>query len=123
MLPMSFCQILGQCEPTFDHDLVIWLEICMVIGWLSLNRYAGIMINTVKCTCIDHLAHWRVSDLAFLGYFLAHLSRGLMGELIVYQSLRRPSVCPSTISNIFSSETTGPIKFKFHMETSLDAAT
>ena len=36
-----------------------------------------------------------------------------MGELIVYQSLRRPSVVhPYTISNIFSSETTGPIKFK-----------
>ena len=27
--------------------------------------------------------------------FLAHLSRRLMGELIVYQSLRRPSVRPS----------------------------
>ena len=26
-------------------------------------------------------------------------------------------VLPSTISNIFSSETTGPIKFKFHIET------
>ena len=50
--------------------------------------------------------------------FLAHLSRRLMGELIVYQSLRRPSsLRPSTISNIFSSETTGPIKFKLHMET------
>ena len=50
--------------------------------------------------------------------FLAHLSRRLMGELIVYQSLRRPSgVCQSTFSNIFSSETTGQIKLKFHMET------
>ena len=55
--------------------------------------------------------------------FLAHLSRRLMGELIVYQSLQRPSIVrrlssvvgPSTISNIFSSETTGPIKFKLHM--------
>ena len=48
---------------------------------------------------------------------LAHLSRRLMGELIVYQSLRCPSVVrPSTFSNI-SSETTGPIKLKFHMET------
>ena len=52
-----------------------------------------------------------------------------MGELIVYQSLRRqsvvccPSVCPSTISNIFYSETTGPIKFKFHVETPYDAGT
>ena len=47
-----------------------------------------------------------------------------MGELIVYQSLRRPSVVrPSTFSNIFSSETTGPIKLKFHMETPRDAGT
>ena len=35
----------------------------------------------------------------------------LMGELIIYQSLWRPS----TFSNI--SETTGPIELKFHMET------
>ena len=46
-----------------------------------------------------------------------------MGELIVYLSLRRPSVRPSTFSNIFSSETTGPIKLKFHMETPKDAGT
>ena len=38
-------------------------------------------------------------------------------------SVRRPSVRPSTISNIFSSETTGPIKLKFRMETPLDAGT
>ena len=44
-----------------------------------------------------------------------------MGELIVYQSLRRLSVHLSTFSNIFSSETTGPIKLKFHMETPLGA--
>ena len=31
----------------------------------------------------------------FEAFFLAHLSRRLMGELIVYQSLRRPSVRPS----------------------------
>ena len=58
--------------------------------------------------------------------FLAHLSRRLWGELLVYQWLRRPSVRPSsvrpsvrpsTFSNIFSSETTGPIELKFYMET------
>ena len=57
---------------------------------------------------------------------LAHLSRRLIGELIVYQWLRRPSSVrrlssvvrrPSTFSNIFSSETTGPIELIFHMET------
>ena len=47
-----------------------------------------------------------------------------MGELIVYQSLRCPCViCSSTISNIFSSETTGPIKFKFHVEIPKGAGT
>ena len=41
-----------------------------------------------------------------------------MGELIVHQSLCRPSVVrPSTISNTFSSETNGPMELKFHMET------
>ena len=34
------------------------------------------------------------------GIFLAHLSRRLIGELIVYQWLRRPSVRPSSV-NIF----------------------
>ena len=37
-------------------------------------------------------------------------------------SIRPASICPSTFSNI-SSETTGPIKLRFHMETSYDAGT
>ena len=51
--------------------------------------------------------------------FLAHLSRRLTDELIVYTcsgvrpSVRRPS---STISKIFFSETTWPIKLKFYVE-------
>ena len=51
--------------------------------------------------------------------FLAHLSRRLTGELIVYpcSGVRRPSsIRPSTISKIFSSETARPIKAKLHME-------
>ena len=43
-----------------------------------------------------------------------------MGELIVHQSLRGPSLHPLTFSNI-SSETIGPIKLKFEMETPQDA--
>ena len=47
-----------------------------------------------------------------------------MGELIVYQPLWHPSVvCLSTFSNIFSSETTWPIKLKIHMKTPKDAGT
>ena len=51
--------------------------------------------------------------------FLAHLSRRLTGELIVYPcSVVRPSVrSPSfTISKIFSSETAWPINAKLHVE-------
>ena len=54
--------------------------------------------------------------------FLAHLSRRLIGELIVYPcsgvrpSVVRPSVRPSsTISKIFSSETAGPIVLILHL--------
>ena len=50
--------------------------------------------------------------------FLAHLSRRLIGELIVYEGIRRPSVrCPSfvrrlsTFSNDISSEAVRPILF------------
>ena len=54
---------------------------------------------------------------------LAHLSRRLIGELIVYQwsgvrrtsSVVRPSVRPQC-SNIFFSETAWPIEAKFYVE-------
>ena len=46
--------------------------------------------------------------------FLAHLSRRLIGELIVYKGIRRPSVRPSTFSNDISSETVRPILSILH---------
>ena len=55
----------------------------------------------------------------FIYFFLAHLSRRLTGELIVYPCSvvrrRRPS-SSFTISKIFSSETAWPIKAKLHVE-------
>ena len=53
--------------------------------------------------------------------FLAHLSRRLIGELIVYpwSGVRRPSVVVRRrpqCSNIFFSETAWPIKAKFYVE-------
>ena len=63
------------------------------------------------------------SDSRIFCCFLAHLSQRLIGELIVYScSGVRPSVVhrrrtsSSTISNIFFSETAGPIKAKFYVE-------
>ena len=48
--------------------------------------------------------------------FLAHLSRRLIGELIVYKGIRRPSVVRlSTFSNDISSEAVRPILFIFHV--------
>ena len=55
--------------------------------------------------------------------FLAHLSRRLIGELIVYRSSRRPCVRPSvrpcvrpfTISNMNISATSWPIGMKFYL--------
>ena len=50
--------------------------------------------------------------------FLAHLSRRLIGELIVYQwsGIRRLSVRRPQCSKIFFSKTAGPIKAKFYVE-------
>ena len=58
----------------------------------------------------------------FVKLFLAHLSRRLIGELIVYPwsgVRRRPSssvVRRPQCSNIFFSETAWPIKAKFYVE-------
>ena len=48
--------------------------------------------------------------------FLAHLSRRLIGELIVYRSSRRPSVRPFTFSNMNISATSWPIGMKFYLK-------
>ena len=50
-----------------------------------------------------------------LGVLLAHLSRRLIGELLVYEGIRRPSVRLSTFSNDISSEAEKPILFIFHI--------
>ena len=61
--------------------------------------------------------------------FLAHLSRRLRGELIVYRSSRRPSVlacvrgcvCVFTLSNMNISESNGSIATKFYLKHHLGA--
>ena len=88
-----------------DPDLVV----CFHEKFLS-ETHLNIMQQTLKAANI-----FRTKK--YICVFLAHLSQKLMGELIVYQSLGRPYVCPSTFSNIFSSIITGPIKLKFHMVT------
>ena len=70
---------------------------------------------------LSDLDRLKVAKVFILSIFLAHLSQRLIGELIVYScSGVRPSVVrrrtSSTISNIFFSETAGPIKAKFYVE-------
>ena len=80
--------------------------------------YSGLSKNVtfMKCNVAKMLAFC----------FLAHLSRRLTSELIGYPwiprpSVRRPSASisrrpSSRFSNLFSSETTWPIKAKFYVE-------
>ena len=58
--------------------------------------------------------HIKISVLMLIfikNVLLAHLSRKLKGELIVYRSNRRPSVRPSTLSNIYMNFFSG---WSFH---------
>ena len=48
--------------------------------------------------------------------FLAHLSRRLIGELIVYRLSRRLCVRPFTLSNMNISATSWPIGMKFYLK-------
>ena len=61
------------------------------------------LVNKILVSCILYLVL----------YFLAHLSRRLIGELLVYRGIRRPSVV--NISNDFFSEAAGSILLIFHI--------
>ena len=54
-------------------------------------------------------------DFKAIVLFLAHLSRRLIGELIIWQGCCL-YVCLSTFSNVFFSKTAEPIEAKFHVE-------
>ena len=74
--------------------------------------------NALLAVCEDFLIRSLSQRHRDLLSFLAHLSRRLIGELIVYPcSGVRPSVVrpSSTISKIFFSETAGPIVLILHI--------
>ena len=72
------------------------------------------------CPCNEDplTSHFYTFKLGFTGvYFLAHLSRRLIGELIGYSwSGVRPSVVRSQCSKIFFSKIAWPITAKFYVE-------
>ena len=63
---------------------------------------------------------WKIFVEVCKNAFLAHLSRRLKGELIVYQSSCRLAVCLSvcvqTFSNLNISATSGPMVTKFYLK-------
>ena len=85
----------------------------------SVNSSSLYIMKTCPCNVYPLEPHVYIVKLGCAGvypfFLLAHLSRRLTGELIVYPcSGIRPS--SFTISKIFSSETAWPIKAKLHVE-------
>ena len=82
-----------------DCNLRVWRNCFQFKLTLSqTSRVRGQMPNISGLTRFCSLFHM----------FLAHLSRRLIGELIVYQWLRRPSVHPSVVPQHF--QTSSPLK-------------
>ena len=75
------------------------------------------MMHTSRCECSTAVIHegriWGLTSLWImeLSGFLAHLSRRLIGELIVYpwSGVRRPSVRPSSVHNAQTSSSHKPL--------------
>ena len=70
-------------------------------------------IEAARCEAFFHVLSYSL---------LAHLSRRLIGELIIWQGCCL-YVCLSTFSNVFFSKTAGPIEAKFHVEPPWDEGT
>ena len=81
-----------------------------MLSLVKLLLKGEVGVCALKCHgnyIVDHGKSLKSHGIVFLNFcgnpefcshlFLAHLSRRLMGELIVYQSLRRPSVRPSVV--------------------------
>ena len=86
---------------------------------MNFSRFASVKENIAACKAKPTS---NLKDIILIP-FLAHLSQRLIGELIVYSCsgvrpsvVRRRRTSSSTISNIFFSETAGPIKAKFYLE-------
>ena len=94
--------------------------------YIPVIPFVVIITKTCPCNVYPLEPHFYIAKLGYavVYLFLAHLSRRLTGELIVYpcSGVRPSSVRPSvvrpsfTFSKIFSSETAWPIKAKLYVE-------
>ena len=107
------------------HYILLFVSLELIPENLKLCLlYRFITQSLGKQWCCIQIKMYRlyIKMTMFVIIFLAHLSRRLMDELIVYPcsgvrpSVVRTSSSSSTISNIFFSETVCPIKPKFYVE-------
>ena len=100
--------LLDGCPPT--NGWIVWFLCC---------RAGHETIKLFSCSTQLSMKFIKFKMPTVVGIFSSPEPLGSQGELIVYPcSGVRPSssVRPSTISNIFSSETAWPIKAKFYVE-------
>ena len=113
-----------QYDTSFSaNDMNSWKQyVCVKLQQVQRNyrlrNHAGMSITSLTpvVNCWNMLKKAKFERTTI--FFLAHLNRRLIGELIVYQSLRGPSLRPwvHTFKNMNISETSWRIIFKFHME-------
>ena len=128
------CSVIGL---GIAFRLFIYVAVILSLDWQSVWLYYSIYISKNVLSLMDckyqilimYIKQLTISDYRFGNidlqiyrkidnqFFLAHWWTNSIP--VTPASVVRPSVVrpPSTFSNIFSSETTGPIKLKFHMET------
>ena len=102
-------------------------QICLMANFILIYMsFTTKTVCAIFCLCYHYNANKILQqEITVTVLLLAHLSRRLIGELIVYQwsgvrrrRRRRPSsvVRRPQYSNIFFSETDWPIKAKFYVE-------
>ena len=78
------------------------------------------MVTSGLTLCLFLTVTKTTNTVCLLARFISSPEPKAQGELIVWDSSRRPSVCasvhPSTLSNMNISETSWPIIIKFHQE-------
>ena len=113
-----FTPIFEKIEFHSQNSSIIFWRVLPLLGshiWIHYTKLRK-MTHSLSFDCFHYFQRNKLLS-------LAHLSQRLIGELIGYPwsgVRRRPSssssIRPSTISNVFSSETAWPIKAKFYVE-------
>ena len=97
---------------------IIYMSQCFETQGMGSGIFIFLYFNLFRNNSKSGLRHFRLFQfVSVVLLLLAHLSRRLIGELLVYRGIRRPSVVRrlSTFSNDISSRAAGPILLIFHI--------